>query len=653
MLDARAFNRGLVRLAVLELLLALPPVAIWALIGSADPRVLGPLVALRTAIAAVHLRVLLGPFLELRPRDPDTEEGLLAVEASLQQLTPRFIVAYGIGWLLAQLAALGSAAAGIPEALPLAQDEWIAAGLVTLVVTLVFPGLAWPMVQAIRNAALLELVPKLSERGLEPRTRDAAFGVQLGLSAAILAFGTVLGLGTVTGKLLVDAERERARGELASAVELAALQLRLGDEVRASTLEPSIVEPDELPPLLRVGWESSEQSARSSFDPAHERVIAAAPLEQGRWLLAEAELGERLAERVASLLLLTIGVLAPLLLVASAMSRSLTEPLVRLQEAIRGLVERGKLRGSARLPRLRGDEVGSLTQDFNALLDMLEDLAEAVNTVAGGQLRVESNYPGELHEGFAFMVEKMREVVESIRETALEVATATAEINAGMQEQDEAAQEQVEGVQRTSRNVAALGEAATGIATVAEGVQRNAAESLDTVDAMTRSITELGAEAGRIAQLLGDIREIASRSDLLALNGSLEATRAGEAGRGFALVAAEMRRLAERITGLVADVEQRVSAIQHAGEAAVAATESSRQLAEQTAVAATQIVEVTRSQSQQTGMAISASLAMTEFVQAAAAATTHTRATADGLQAQVAELERLTRCFEIERNEAS
>ena len=651
MLDLRLFDRSLLRLVVLELLLAPAPVIAWVLIGAADQRVLGPLIAVRTIIAAVHLRVLLGPFLALRSAATEADDArLLAVEASLQHLGRRFVVAYAVGWLVAQLASLGLAAAGIPDVLPLAQAELLAAGLLTFVVTLIFPGFVAPMIQAISNAGLLELAPKLAERGLEPRTPEASFGFQLTLNASLLTLANMLGFGTVTGKQLVDADRDQARIELASAVELAAVRGQLPSEAEAgSGLDASIVASSELPPPLGAQLESgAETTSLSTFDHRQERVLAAAPLEDERWLLAEAEPDERLGERLLLLLFLAVGVLAPLVLSANAMSRSMIEPLTRLQDAIRSLVEVGKLRGSARLPRLRGDEIGTLTQDFNALLDMLEDLAEAVTTVAEGQLRVELNHPGELHEGFAFMVERLREVVESIRETALEVATATAEINAGMQEQDEAAQEQVEGVQRTAQNVAALGEAATGIAHVADGVQRDAAKSLDTVDAMTRSITELGVEAGRIAELLDAIREIASRSDLLALNGSLEATRAGEAGRGFALVAAEMRRLAERITGLVADVDQRVSAIQLAGQAAVSATESSRQLAEQTAVAATQIVEVTRSQSQQTGMAISASLAMTEFVKAAAAATTHTRATADGLQAQVEELERLTGRFELD-----
>lgn len=639
------------RLVVLELLLAVPPLAAWVLIGSADPRVLGPLIGLRTVLAAVHLRMLLAPFLDLRSAKGKLEDArLLAAEASLQQLAARFVGAYGLGWMLAQLGALGLAFAGVPSALPLARAELLAAGLLSFVITLLFSGFIAPMVRAVRNAALLELAPKLAERGLEPRTPERSFGVQFMFSALVLTLANVLGLGTLAGKLLVDADRDQARVELAAAVEMAAMRVRMqGEEQLESTLDSSILGQGELPALLGSESElTTEGGTRSAFDHAQEQVIAAAPVGGQRWLLARAEVDEQLAERLLLLLLGALGVLIPLAFVGNAMRRSLLDPLARLQGAIRSLIEVGKLRGSARLPRLRGDEIGTLTRDFNALLDMLEDLAEAVTTVGEGQLRVELSHPGELHEGFALMVAKMREVVESIRETALEVATATAEIHAGMQEQDEAAQEQVEGVQRTSQNVAALGEAATGIATVAEGVQRNAAESLDTVDAMTRSITELGAEAGRIAQLLDAIREIASRSDLLALNGSLEATRAGEAGRGFALVAAEMRRLAERITGLVADVEQRVSAIQHAGEAAVLATESSRQLAEQTAVAATQIVEVTRSQSQRTGMAISASLAMTEFVKAAAAATTYTRATADGLQAQVAELERLTGRFELD-----
>src|SRR5690606_16131120 len=93
----------------------------------------------------------------------------------------------------------------------------------------------------------------------------------------------------------------------------------------------------------------------------------------------------------------------------------------------------------------------------------------------------------------------------------------------------------------------------------------DAEQAVATTDDTAAQITALRRHTASIGELLQTIGEIANRSDLLALNGSLEATRAGEAGRGFSLVATEMRRLAERVTGTVEDVRGRVEQIEVSG----------------------------------------------------------------------------------------
>ena len=117
----------------------------------------------------------------------------------------------------------------------------------------------------------------------------------------------------------------------------------------------------------------------------------------------------------------------------------------------------------------------------------------------------------------------------------------------------------------------------------AREVLTNAEAAAATNDALSDATAALESATGRIGELLESIHEIADRSDLLALNGALEATRAGEAGRGFALVATEMRRLAERVGGTIMSVRARVGEIETACRATVDATERSRRLAKDTA----------------------------------------------------------------------
>ena len=123
-----------------------------------------------------------------------------------------------------------------------------------------------------------------------------------------------------------------------------------------------------------------------------------------------------------------------------------------------------------------------------------------------------------------------------------------------------------------------------------------AARTRATTGSTAERIAELSGHAGRIAEILEVIREIADRSDLLALNASLEGTRAGEAGRGFTLVAAEMRKLAERITASVHDIKELVADVRASVSATVMATEESTKLAEGTTESARQISFVTQQQ---------------------------------------------------------
>jgi methyl-accepting chemotaxis protein len=232
-----------------------------------------------------------------------------------------------------------------------------------------------------------------------------------------------------------------------------------------------------------------------------------------------------------------------------------------------------------------------------------------------------------------------------VRESSLEVASAAAEIQALTQQQQAAAEQQTSRVRQVSATVASLADAAQHIAITAQGVLDNAEQTVSTTDAMTEKITALRGHAASVSALLEVIREIADRSDLLALNGSLEATRAGEAGRGFALVAAELRRLAERVTKTVADVRAQVTDIEASGTNTVMATEQSRALVQLTAAAARQIRTVTGQQSADTKDAALGVHELAEVVVASAIAVTQTQAAAEGLRVHAAELERLLANF--------
>lgn len=356
---------------------------------------------------------------------------------------------------------------------------------------------------------------------------------------------------------------------------------------------------------------------------------------------------------VLSALLFALVVAAWSPICAVILGRAITGPVERLISTTEKIVEEGKQSEMAALPVVRNDEVGRLSSRFNDLLEMMTDLSRAADAIATGKLQVQVTRKGELPDAFRRMLESLRGMVREIRGTSVDLASAATEILAASQEQESAAASQSSAMEEISRTMESLSASAAHVSDSVQGVLANAEQTLSTTDRMVARITELSAHANRIGEILDVIREIADRSDLLALNGSLEACRAGESGHGFALVAAEMRRLAERVTASVEDVKRLVSDIRDSGSSTVAATEEGRRLADGTTEAARQITFVTQQQRSGTEQVSESIRNITDVVTQAVSATAQTRTSAQGLKAQADRLAALVKRFEVEASEAT
>jgi methyl-accepting chemotaxis protein len=640
-----AISTSLRRLLFIDLVVTIAHAGMWVLLDLVTPTIAVVTSLLRATAWLAYAHHSLAPVREWMRRDDADRDGrrLLAAHAALEGFGRRFGFAYLLCWVLGDALWLVLAFVGFPVQLPVGPAELLAATM--LASSLVLAPL---LLEPVIDHTLSDLHTEIRRALIEQRRQSdvAAPTITRAMTGLVVAtfVATLVGLSGAALGRRVEGARGAAIAEQRRLVEVSAIRADAGLGLPLEGVE--LVERDALPAQLSAELErQGERALLSTHDARHQQVFAAAPLADGRWAVSNARPDEGLGESLGLVVGMVI-LFGPVFAIATwAYARSIAQPIQRFAETMERFASHGELRALARTVPLRGSEIGRLSLSFNHMLDILEELAQAAETVAKGDLSVELEREGELHGAFRGMLAQLNQIVGRMRETSLEVASAAAEIQALTQQQQAATEQQSSSMQQVSATVVSLAEAAQHIATVAQGVLDNAEQTVITTDAMTEKIAALRGHAATVSALLENIREIADRSDLLALNGSLEATRAGEAGRGFALVAAEMRRLAERVTQTVADVRAQLTDIEASGTNTVMATEQSRKLAQLTAAAARQISTVTGQQSAETKQVALGVNELAGVIVASTSAVAQTHAAAEGLRVHAAELERLLASF--------
>ncbi len=207
-----------------------------------------------------------------------------------------------------------------------------------------------------------------------------------------------------------------------------------------------------------------------------------------------------------------------------------------------------------------------------------------------------------LVEGIGRVVGTLKTFVKEMSEAALRLSSSAHEVLAASTQHESASTEQAAAIHETTATMEELKHASAQIAENAGAVARVAEETLgaarsgkDAISefvvamqqirsdglAVVESIAKLSKRVERIGTVVDVIDEIADRSDLLALNAALEGSRAGEAGRGFSIVAAEMRRLAENVMDSTKEIKNLIAEIREATQAAATAADASRKATEE------------------------------------------------------------------------
>lgn len=238
-----------------------------------------------------------------------------------------------------------------------------------------------------------------------------------------------------------------------------------------------------------------------------------------------------------------------------------------------------------------------------------------------------------------------RALLQEISDTSARLRSASEDIQTACNEQAASTTEQAAAIEETRRTMGSLLEAAKQIADTSQQVFRHADQTSQTTLSITSAIKQLTDQAQRISDISEVIRSISDKSDLLALNASLEGTKAGEAGRGFALVAAEMRRLAESVMAAAREIKDLAGNIRTASDGSVAAAEEGRHLAEQTSESAREITLVTVQQRNATEQVTGSMDEVTSLLTRSAQTTRGTESAAQALSTLADQLTRLTSRF--------
>ena len=418
-----------------------------------------------------------------------------------------------------------------------------------------------------------------------------------------------------------------------------------------------------------------ETGYRTYFRKGAYILQAYAPIDgTNGWMVAvDAPVTDFLGSVVIGIIIgVAIGVIAVAYSIykAKQIGERIGEPVAQCTDRIQ-LLAQGDLHTPA--PKVEtGDELQILAEATASLSDNLQQVIGDTDYLLGemseGNFAIVSNCREAYIGDFSGLLESIRKLNHKLSETLGEIKNAVSQVSAGAGQMADAAQGLAEGATDQAGSVEELQATITNVTEIVEKnakalgasyekameYQQQARTSGEEMKGLTDAMQRINETSKQISDIIGEIEDIASQTNLLSLNAAIEAARAGEAGRGFAVVADQIRKLAD-------DSAQSAVHTRELIETSLQEIEKGNQITDKTAEALQKVVEGIEDLANESKKAMEESNAQADamaqieqgieqistVVQNNSATAEETSATSEELSAQATNMNELTDAFQL------